>query len=145
MINFAKYQPLSRNVQLGKGDYTKRPKSQLASEQLRRDKNFLRRSDYHFTTAEGSRTGDKTTLCWCKNKQKLARTIYNCVDEDGEVVARLFGGGMINVAKAAEVDILMGLEQGLEEFLLMSALAVWAMEAMALRSILPGYTVRSKC
>ncbi|RYP93544.1 hypothetical protein DL770_000286 [Monosporascus sp. CRB-9-2] len=145
MINFAKYHPLSRTIQLGKGDYTKQPKSQLAWEELRRDKNFLRRSDYHFTTAEGSKTGSKVTFRWRKNKQKYLRTVYNCVDEDGREVAKLFSGGMVNVAKAAEIDLLMGLDQGLEEFLLMSALAVWAMECMGLRSILPGYTARSKC
>ncbi|RYP21389.1 hypothetical protein DL765_002290 [Monosporascus sp. GIB2] len=145
MINFAKYHHLSRTIQLGKGDYTKQPKSQLAWEEMRREKNFLRRSDYHFTTAEGSKTGDKMTFRWRKNKQKSLRTVYNCVDEDGREVARLFSGGVVNVAKAAEIDLLLGLEQGLEEFLLMSALAVWAMETMWLRSILPGYTAHSKC
>ncbi|RYP67499.1 hypothetical protein DL771_007199 [Monosporascus sp. 5C6A] len=145
MIHFAKYHPLSRTIQLGKGDYTKQPKSQLAWEELRRDKNFLHRSDYHFTTAEGSKTGEKVTFRWCKNKRKHLRTVYNCVDDDGREVARLFSGGMVNIAKAAEIDLLLGLDRGLEEFLLMSALVVWAMEGMGLRSILPGYTARSKC
>ncbi|RYP40880.1 hypothetical protein DL767_001361 [Monosporascus sp. MG133] len=134
MVNFAKYHPLSRTILLGKGDYTKQPKSQLAWGELRRDKNFLRRSDYHFTTAEGSKTGDKVTFRWRKNKQKFLRTVYNCVDEDGREVARLFSGGMVNVAKAAEIDLLMGLDRGLEELLLMSALAVWAMESFDLMS-----------
>ncbi|RYP55903.1 hypothetical protein DL769_010028 [Monosporascus sp. CRB-8-3] len=145
IINFAKYSPISRTIELGKGDYTKQSKSQLTWEELRRDKNFLHRSDYHFTTAEGSKTGDTVTFCWRKNKQKFLRTVYNCVDEDRREVAKLFSGGMVNVAKAAEIDLLVGLDQALKEFLLMSALAVWAMESMELRSILPGYTARSKC
>lgn len=145
MINFAKYQPLSRNIQVGKGDYTKQPKNELVLENLRRDKTFLRRSDYHSSTTEGRKTGEKVAFYWRKDKQKWLRTIYRCIDEDGRVVARLFSGGMVNKAKGAEMDILMGLDQGLEEFLLMSALAIWAMESMALRSILPGYTARSKC
>ncbi|KAH7325624.1 hypothetical protein B0I35DRAFT_420839 [Stachybotrys elegans] len=137
VINFAKYKPLSRTMQLGLGDPSKRSEDgQLEQMELTREKNFMFRSDYQFSTSVGRKDGTSASFRWRKNRQMRFKTVYDCVDEDSQVVAKLFSGGMVNAEKGAEIELLIGLDQSLQEVLLMSALAVWAMESMEVRSIL---------
>ena len=130
---------------IAKGAYSKEADDagQIAWDELLRDKNPLRRSDYHFSTSVGdtSEMGNiKKIFCWRKNKEKILCTVYECVDEDGNIVARLFSGGAFNWKKGGEFDIAEGLNQDLEEYLIMSSLAIWAMEALNYQSLLSGFS-----
>lgn len=51
---------------------------------------------------------------------------------------------MVNVVKAAEIDLMIGLYREVEELLLMSSLAVWATESMHQHTFLPGYSDNAK-
>ncbi|RYP46501.1 hypothetical protein DL768_007297 [Monosporascus sp. mg162] len=153
MVNFARLRPTSRHMLLGRGDYHALVQAgkqhQIAWEELRRDKNILRRSDYRFSTDEGGGGGSETgrrraEYRWCKNKEKALKTVYDCVDEDGRVVARLLSGGVFNWKKGGEIDVLEGVDEGLEGYLIMSALAIWVMEAFEYQSLLQGYENSSK-
>lgn len=140
VVNFGKLQNTSRHALLGKGDCQKQPEEQLVWEELRREKNVFRRSDYQFGTSEGSPTGGRAEFFWRKEREKVLKTVYDCVDEDGRVVARMLSGGAFNWKRAGEIDIRDGLDQGLEEFLLISALTIWIIEAFAYQSLLSGFS-----
>ncbi|KAI4126726.1 MAG: hypothetical protein LQ341_006850 [Variospora aurantia] len=142
MIAFAKLRMTSRHVQIGKGDnYSQQgPDNQIAWDELRRAKNIFCRSDYHFSTAEGSEMGKKTEFDWRKDRGKVAATVYDCVDKTGRAVAKMFSGGALNWSKAGEIEVAEeGLDEGLKEMLITSALAIWAMEAFAYQSVFQGY------
>ncbi|KAL9617647.1 MAG: hypothetical protein Q9160_007564 [Pyrenula sp. 1 TL-2023] len=138
MINFAYFPRSSRHILLGKGDFRSQPESRVVGEEMRRGKNLMHRSDYQFGTPEGSATGQRVEYEWRKRMEVRLRTIYDCVAGDGRVVAKFFSGGVSNWRKGAEIEILEGMEEGLEEILVMSALAVWASEGRAFRSIFSG-------
>lgn len=91
VVNFAKYLPMSRKIQLGKGDCTTDARDELAVSELRRDKTYLQRGDYSFTWGGSDDAGEATsqTFRWCKNRGKRLRTIYACEDVEGRVVARM--------------------------------------------------------
>ncbi|KAI1244567.1 hypothetical protein MGN70_014442 [Eutypa lata] len=148
VVNFARLQSTSRHILLGAGSYTKQAAEmgRVAWEELRREKNLMHRSDYHFSTgvADDNNNGKKTAFCWRKNKDRILRTVYECVDENGNSVARLFSGGAFNWRKGGEIDTAEGLSQALEEYLIMSALAVWVMEAFDYQSLLNGYSDSNK-
>ncbi|RYP41451.1 hypothetical protein DL767_001089 [Monosporascus sp. MG133] len=139
VVSFGKLQNTSRHALLGRGDCQKQPEQQLVWEELRREKNVFRRSDYQFGTSEGSRTGGRAEFFWRKDREKVLKTVYDCVDEDGRVVARLLSGGAFNWKRAGEIDIRDGLDEGLEEFLLISALTIWVIEAFAYQSLFQGF------
>ncbi|RYP80647.1 hypothetical protein DL770_006137 [Monosporascus sp. CRB-9-2] len=148
MVNFARLRTTSRHILLGGGDYhalvQARKQHQIAWEELRRDKNMLRRSDYRFSTAKGSGGGSGTgcrraEYRWCKDRGKALKTVYDSLDEDGRIVARLLSGGVFNWKKGGEIDVLEGVDEGLEGYLIMSALAIWVMEAFEYQSLLQGY------
>jgi len=142
--NFAKFRLTSRHILLGKGDYTNQSSDQIAWEELHREKNLMRRSDYHFGTTEGSATGERATFTWHKDMGKTLKTVYDCVEDGGRVVARLLSGGALNARKGGEIDVIEGLDQGLEEYLIMSAVAIWAMEALDYQSLLQGFESSSE-
>ena len=125
-VAFAKIHVTSRNVQLGLGDY--RQGDGLACEEMRRERFRLARSHYEFETDVGSDGGARRTFGWRVEKY-YAKTIYQCVDEDGRVVASLRSGGMFNWSKGGEIDVVEGFERRLEELLIVSALAIFAAEA----------------
>lgn len=52
VVNFARLQSTSRHILLGAGSYTKQAAEvgRVAWEELRREKNLMHRSDYHFST-----------------------------------------------------------------------------------------------
>ncbi|RYP80974.1 hypothetical protein DL769_002191 [Monosporascus sp. CRB-8-3] len=140
VVSFGRLQNTSRHALLGKGDCQKQPEELLVWEELRREKNVFRRSDYQFGTSEGSRTGGRAEFFWRKDREKVLMTVYDCVDEDGRVVASMRSGGAFNWKRAGEIDIRDGLDQGLEEFLLISALTIWIYEAFAYQSLLQGFS-----
>lgn len=141
MVAFARLQTTSRHMLLGSGDYQKDPEERLVWEELHRAKHVMRRSDYEFGTSIGSGigSGPRRTYSWKKDMEKVSATVYACVDESGEVVARMLSGGAFNWDKGGEIKVAEGLEKGLEELLLVSALALWAAEALMSRSIKKGY------
>ncbi|RYO95617.1 hypothetical protein DL764_007639 [Monosporascus ibericus] len=139
IVSFGKLKNTSRHALLGKGDCQKQLEEQLGWEELQREKNMLRRSDYQFGTSEGSRAGRRAEFFWRKDREKVLKTVYDCVDEDGRVVARMLSGGAFNWKRAGEIDIRDGLDQGLEEFLLISALTIWFIEAFAYQSFFQGF------
>ena len=145
VVNFARIRTTSRHMVMGTGAYSKQADDagQIAWEELTRDKNSLRRSDYHFNTSAGDNSelgNKKTSFCWRKNMDKKLSTVYECIKEDGIVVARLFSGGAFNWKKGGEFDVAEGLNKELEEYLIMSALAIWAMEALNYQSLLSGFS-----
>jgi len=137
MVAFARLQTTSRHVLIGSGDHQRDPAERLVWEELHREKNFLRCSDYVFGTPVGS--GHRRTYRWRKDKNKFAKNVYKCVDDEGEVVANMLSGGMFNWKKGGEIGIAEGLERGLEELLIVSALAIWTVEALLGQAVLQGY------
>ncbi|CAJ2500248.1 Uu.00g031010.m01.CDS01 [Anthostomella pinea] len=150
VVAFAKMRAMSRHMLLGRGDYealqARSATDQIAWEELRREKSLLRRSDYVFNTAAAA-----TAFRWRKDRNGALKTVYECVVDDGaeggndgRVVARLFSGGALNFKKGGEIDVAEGLDTVLEEMLLMSALAIWAMEALDYQSLRKGYDSSGK-
>ena len=150
VVNFARLPSTSRHMLLGRGTYSKEADDagQIAWEELTRDKNMLHRSDYHFSTSVGdtSALGNaKTPFRWRKNMERLLSTVYDCVNEKtGDVVARLFSGGAFDMKKGGEFDVAEGLSRDLEEYLIMSSIAIWASEALNYGSLLSGFSSSSK-
>ena len=144
MVAFAKMPLTSRHIQLGKGDYHSQQKAedQITWEELHRAENCFRRSDYQFgvTTGGNEGLGKREEFDWRKDREKCAKTVYDCVDRSGRTVARLFSGGAFNWKKGGEVEILEGLDEGLRETVLLSALAIWFLEALCYQSLLKGYS-----
>ncbi len=138
---FCRLQTTSRHALVGRGDCEAQPERELVWEELRRDRNSLHRSDYQFGTSEGGggRAG-RAEFAWRKDRARLNRTVYDCVDEDGNVVARMLSGGAFNWRRGGDVEILEGLPQGLEEFLLITAIGIWAYEALSYQSLLQGFS-----
>lgn len=144
VVAFCKLQNLSRHGLLGRGDCEQQAPEQLVWEELHRDKNVLRRSDYQFGTAEGSPSGARAEFSWRKDRGKINRTVFDCVDERGNTVARMLSGGAFNFNRAGDIDVAEGLSQGLEEYLVVSAAAIWAYEALAYQSLLQGFEKEEK-
>lgn len=149
VVNFARMRTTSRHMVMAAGAYSKQADDagQIVWEEISRDKNTLRRSDYYISTSAGDTSelgNNKTNLCWRKNMEKKLSTVYDCVKEDGTVVARLLSGGAFNWKKGGEFDVAEGLNRELEECLIMSALAIWAMEALNYQSLLCGFSDEGK-
>ena len=128
---------------LGKGDCQKDLEEQLIWEELKRDENLLHRSDYCFSTAVGNQTGQRAEFRWRKDKKQVGSTVYDCLDGDGKIVAKMASGGALNWKKGGEIHVLEEegvVDQGLEEMLLISGLAIWTNEAFQYRSLIKGST-----
>lgn len=144
MVNFAYFPRSSRHVLLGKGDSRTQSGGQLVGEKLRRENNLMHHSDYQFGTAEGSSNGQRVEYSWRKRMDVRLRTVYDCWTGDGHVIAKLFSGGVSNWRKGAEIEVVEGMDQGLEEIVIMSALAIWASEGRSFRSIFSGLSSSDK-
>lgn len=144
MVAFAKLLMTSRHMQIGKGDCRSHAGEQIVCEELRREKNILACSDYHFGTSEGDDSGNRAEFDWRKNRHKWAKTVYDCVDGDGRTVAKMFSGGGLNWQKGGEIEVLEELDGGLQEMLIVSALAIWTMEALNYKSLLQGFSSGDK-
>ena len=59
------------------------------------------------------------------------------MDGSGRNVANMYSGGFVNWRKGGEIEIVEGVDKGLEEMLIISALAIWIAEASW--SALQGY------
>ncbi|KAK3173418.1 hypothetical protein OEA41_006747 [Lepraria neglecta] len=144
MVAFAKLPLTSRHMQIGKGDCGKDAGDQIVWEELHREKNLLFRSDYHFGTSEGDESGKRAEFDWRKNQKKLGKTVYDCLDRGGRTVAKMFSGGGLNWKKGGEVEVLEELDEGLKEVLIVSALAIWAMEGLNYKSLFQGFSSEDK-
>ncbi|KAK8877409.1 hypothetical protein PGQ11_002355 [Apiospora arundinis] len=139
----------SRHCTIGLGDPTSTAAT-ISSEgiKLHRDKNFIHRSDWRFSTDVGSPHASNQIVeyVWRKDMAKYGATIYKCVQEGHEdkVYARLLSGGGLNGKKGGEVMVREGLDSGLEALLLVSAQTIWAWEALDYQSLRQGYTSNSK-
>lgn len=129
IVAAAKLHITSRDIQLCLGDYEIEHEKEVVWEDMRRDKNRLVRGDYIFSTAIGSVDGVPRTYSWRRDTEKFGRTVYNCVNEQGEVVARMASGGWLNWKKAGEIDVVEGLEEAMETLLLVGAGSVFFAEA----------------
>ena len=136
MVAFAKVHYTSRHMQLGTGDYQRDPEESLVWEEMRREKFMLQRSDYEFDYTSAAGHGSKRTYGWRVEKHYM-KTVYECVDDAGQVVARLRSGGMYNWSKGGEIDVADGLETRLEHLLVVGAVAIFTAEACW--SVFPGY------
>ena len=85
------------------------------------------RSDYEFETSVGNDAGTRRTYGW-RVEKSMVKTVYKCVDDEGQVVANLLSGGMANWQKGGELEVVEGLEEKLEQMLIVSALAIWVAE-----------------
>ena len=146
MVAFAKSSLTTRHIQMGKGDYRQqKAEDQINWEELHREKNTFRCSDYQFSTVEGKDgLGKREEFDWRKDRTKRATTVYDCLDRSGRTVARLLSGGMLNWKKGGEVEVLEGLDEQLRETVLMSALAIWFQEALCYQTWLKGYSGSSE-
>ena len=142
MVAFAKMPLTSRHIQMGNGDYSQQKAGdRIVWEELHREQNCLRRSDYQFTTTDGNdELGKRQEFNWRKDREKFAKTVYECLDGSGRTVARLFSGGALNWKKGGEVEVLEDLDERLRETVLLSALAIWFQEALCYQSWLKGYS-----
>ena len=87
------------------------------------------RGDYAFEAFVGGR---KAAFSWEVRKESFGhyfKTLYQCYDEEGRLVASMKSGGMTNLKKGAEIDVMEGLEGGVQELFLVSALGIWCAEA----------------
>ena len=97
-------------------------------EDMRRGNTRLVRSDYEFDSSLGSSSGARKPYNWRREKS-MTKTVYRCTDEEGQVVACLFGGGMTNWKKAGEIEIAEGVDKSFEEMLILGAMAIFCAEA----------------
>lgn len=127
MVAFARAHYTSRHMTIGSGDYEKDADVDLSWEELRREQNVLRRGDYEFATSVEA--GPRRTYRWRRDRGQLMKTVYECVDESGRVVAEMLSGGMYNFSKGGEIKVVEGLGKKVEELFIVSALAIWVFEA----------------
>lgn len=144
MVAFVKFFLLSRHMLVGRGDCQRDPEGELVWEKLEREKDLLSRSDYHFSTAQGSPDGRLTRITWRKDRSESLKTVYHCVDEGGRRIASLWSGGILNWKKAGEVEVAESLDEGLTEILLATALGIWMMEYCNYKSLVRGYKKEEK-
>ncbi|KAF2236973.1 hypothetical protein EV356DRAFT_497242 [Viridothelium virens] len=131
VLSIAKFRWTSRHSHLALGDPDKEPETgdQTVWEKMTREKNVLRRSDYTFATSAGSDLGKRREFRWSKDTGKLMSNVYNCLDQEGQVVASMLSGGFFNWKKGGEIEIDDGLSKELQELLIVSALGIWCAEA----------------
>ena len=129
IVAAAKLHTTSKDIQLCLGNYENDHEKKVVWEDMRRDKTRMLRGDYVFSTAIGSADGVPRTYSWKRDTEKMGRTVYNCVNDQGEVVAKVASGGFFNWKKAGEIDIAEGLEEAMETLLLVGAGALIFAEA----------------
>ena len=146
MVAFAKIQNTSRHMLLGRGDCQNDPEDSIVWEELHREKGMLHRSDYAFscTASEKTAQGKRLQFGWRKDMGKCGSTVYDCMDDQERVVARMASGGALNFRKGGELEVRGGLEQGVREMLIVSALAIWTSEAFYYQSLWRGYPSESE-
>jgi hypothetical protein len=127
MVAFAKIHFTSRHILIGSGDFQKDPEGSLIWEEMHREKNVFRHSDYKFGSSIGAPT--RRNYTWQRDPSKKLGNIYTCVNDEGKVISIMRSGGMLNYKKGGEIEILEGLDQKLEELLMISSLAIWIAEA----------------
>jgi hypothetical protein len=131
MVAFAKLASFSgKHNSIGLGDFTKEKEDagSLLYEELIREKNVFRRSDYSFTASSPS--GGRSQYIWMKDMSKKISTSYRCVEDGGRVVAEMHSGGALNWKNGGSIGVTEGLDQGLERLLIVSALSIWAVEGI---------------
>ncbi|KAK8071113.1 hypothetical protein PG997_011316 [Apiospora hydei] len=108
---------------------------------LHRDKGWMHRSDWRFSTAVGSSDGKVVEYIWRKDMGMVGATVYKCVaaGDESTIYARLLSGGGMNGRKGGEIMVREGLAGGLEELLLVGGQTIWAWEALDYQSLLQGY------
>ncbi|KAL9090512.1 MAG: hypothetical protein Q9165_005273 [Trypethelium subeluteriae] len=131
VLSIAKFRWTSRHSHLALGDPGKEPESgdQSVWEKMTREKSVLRCSDYTFATSVGSDLGKRREFRWRKDMGKRLSNVYQCLDQEGRVVASMLSGGFFNWKKGGEIEMDEGLPKELEELLIVSALGIWAAEA----------------
>ena len=129
IVAAAKLHTTSRDIQLCVGNYENDHEKKVVWEDMRRDKNRMVRGNYVFSTAIGSIDGVPRTYNWKRDTEKVGSTVYNCVNDQGEVLAKVASGGMLNWKKAGEIDIVEGLEEAMETLLLVGAGSIIFAEA----------------
>ena len=137
-IGVCKFQWTSRHTLIAHGDYEKHEEATNWNE-LHRDKNGLRRSDYSISIGEKDGIQSPINLLWRKDRSKAVATVYDCVDDNGTVVAKLRSGGGLNWKKGGEFEIASSLGETVKEWLLLSALGLWTWEAFDYQSLRQGY------
>lgn len=125
IVAAAKMHTVSRDIQLCLGDYER---GDVVWEDMRRDKTRLLRGDYTFSAAVESVGGSRRTYTW-KHAKKMGRTVYECVDNDGAVVATFASGGMLNWKKAGVIEVAEDVDGAIETLLLVGATAIFVAEA----------------
>lgn len=140
VVAFAKCHYTSTNMIMGLGDCEdKSDTTSTTFEELTRDKNMFRSSDYRFSTEDGA-SGKRVELVWHKDRFLVGTSVYNCVDPQGQIVARMLSGGAWNWKKGGEIEIAEeGVDLATKELLLVSGMAIWAYEGLSGRSYFRGY------
>lgn len=140
VVSFCKMHYTSSDMMIGLGNCE--DKSGLENttfEELVRERNMLRSSDYRFST-EDSAKGERVEFVWKKDRKYVATSIYTCEDPQGRCVARMLSGGAWNWKKGGEVDVAEGaVGLGTKELLIVSAMAIWVWEGLSGRSYFKGY------
>jgi len=130
MVAFAKLASMTgKHNSIGLGDFTegKEGVGNLVYEELTREKCVFWRSDYRFSAEIGK---GRNKYHWRKDMSKSISTSYECVEEGGRVMARMYSGGALNWKNAGSIEIAEATEKGLEELLIVSALGIWAVEGI---------------
>lgn len=131
MVAFAKLSSLTgKHNGIGLGDFQKGSEGALVYEEFTREKNILKRSDYTFTAAVEYST-QRRKYTWKKDMKEKISTSYECVDEDGQVVGKMYSGGAFNWRNAGSIEVTESAEKGLEELLIISALSIWTIEGLS--------------
>lgn len=139
VVAFSVISAMPHHLEIGKGNFLQGSEDQVVRQYLLREKGLTHRSDYRLGISTDPEAAKIVELRWRKDMEKVARTAYDCVNEDGKVMAKMLSGGAFNWKKGGEVEVAENLDQGLKETLIISAMAIWALEAMALQSLLKGF------
>lgn len=93
---------------IARGDY-EHHEHDVTWDQLHREMNAFRRSDYYMSVSDANGPQSKVNLQWRKDKSKSLATVYDCVDGNGKVVAMLrSGGGFRTRAKPQTPPLIAG-------------------------------------
>jgi hypothetical protein len=129
---------MSRHMVLCKGDPFA-ASDNIVWEKFERAQNVMKRSNYEFATAVGNPTGERQNFTWFKDMSAKLKTVYECQDGKGRVVGKMLSGGAFNFNKGGEVEVAEDVGRDLVEMLIVSAMAIWAYEALEYQSLLQGF------
>ena len=144
IVAFAKARLTSRNLIIGLGDCESKHAEECTFEELSRDKNVLRRSDWRFATEDES--GKRMEVVWKKDMGKRGASAFDAVEEGtGRVLGRMLSGGAFNWEKGGEIWVdEQGVEERVRDLLVVSAFGIWVVEALNYRSLVKGYGKEEK-